>query len=396
MRPEKEFLWGDISKTSLAVCIPAFNEDSVIPVLESLRECTVSNDSGIFIFINASEYSDDRIKSINETCYEEAVDFIKSTKYPYPVWLGIHNSLPSKKAGVGLARKILMDSAVGLIEKNKRDQILLCLDADCEVSKNYLSEVSRYFKAHSKIQTASIYFEHRQSGNPAIDEGIAFYELHLRYLKLSLEWAGFPWYYHTIGSSMAVRLGTYIKCGGMNVRQAGEDFYFLHKLMPLGFGEIRDCVVYPAARLSDRVPFGTGKSLIEYQNQRIQHTYSADSFRQLKILFSNLSAGIVNAQNNWDKDLDSVVKSFFRSEGIESAMSEALQNSSEPSKTNLRFLKWFSGFRIIRYLHFLRNYGYPDVEVTAAARVFLNNAGIKVKAENIFFVFRELDRNGWN
>ena len=82
----------------------------------------------------------------------------------------------------------------------------------------------------------SIYFEHPLHGplEPKVYEAIAAYELHLRYYVQALRYAAFPYAHHTIGSSMAVRADAYAKQGGMNKRQAGEDFYFLHKIIPLG------------------------------------------------------------------------------------------------------------------------------------------------------------------
>src|SRR4029434_9989987 len=98
-----------------------------------------------------------------------------------------------------------------------------------------------------------------------IYKAIAAYELHLRYYLQALRTAGFPHGYHTIGSSMAVRARTYMEQGGMNRRQAGEDFYFLHKLIPLGgFTELNSTTVYPLPRPSNRVPFGTGRAVSEW------------------------------------------------------------------------------------------------------------------------------------
>ena len=63
----------------------------------------------------------------------------------------------------------------------------------------------------------------------------------------------------TIGSAFAVTANAYIKRGGMTRSQAGEDFYFLQTLAQIGtVGEITTTKVYPSARLSDRIPFGTG------------------------------------------------------------------------------------------------------------------------------------------
>ena len=62
-------------------------------------------------------------------------------------------------------------------------------------------------------------------------EAIMKYELYLRYYRLALEYTGHPHAYHCIGSAFAVRTLDYVAQGGMNKRQAGEDFYFLQKLI---------------------------------------------------------------------------------------------------------------------------------------------------------------------
>ena len=98
------------------------------------------------------------------------------------------------------------------------------------------------------------------------------YELHLRYLNLFSRFTGFPYAYHTIGSCFGVRAETYASQGGMNKRKAGEDFYFLHKIIPLGeFREINNTCVIPSPRESDRVPFGTGAAIGKYLFRGIRH-----------------------------------------------------------------------------------------------------------------------------
>ena len=50
--------------------------------------------------------------------------------------------LPEKEGGVGLARKIGMDLALRYFDySSDKKNILICLDADCAVEKNYLREI---------------------------------------------------------------------------------------------------------------------------------------------------------------------------------------------------------------------------------------------------------------
>lgn len=374
------------SSVSHVVCIPASGEESLVPVMRSLNKQTGQIKFGVSICINASEESAPEIWETNLKAFREAEKLLQSGAFEFPVCMELHQKLPARKAGVGLARKLAMDRACDWTN-GRADTLLFCLDADCLVAENYIQKVSEYFHLYIQIKAASVYFEHRPGDDALLNEGIALYELHLRALKQGLQWSGYPWYFHTVGSSMVVRAETYLKSGGMNTRQAGEDFYFLHKLMPLGFGEINDTCVYPATRLSERVPFGTGRSMHQYREQRIQYSYHPGIFAELRILFVHLFF----EPATWKRDISEELKSILLSEGIEAAIGEAAAHSRNAEMAVIRLKKWFSGFRIIRIMHELRDRKYPDLEVTRAAKLQLEMRGIP-GTEDLPDLFRKLDR----
>ena len=168
--------------------------------------------------------------------------------------------------GVGLARKTGMDEAVRRFNSiDNPDGVILNLDADCLVEKNYFVSVCNELLKKKDRTACSIYFEHPLSGNDFpenIYKYITLYELHLRYYFQGLAYSGFPYVFHTVGSAIAVKALPYIKAGGMNRRQAGEDFYFIQKLVPAGgYFNLNSTTVYPSPRASSRVPFGTGASI---------------------------------------------------------------------------------------------------------------------------------------
>ncbi len=156
-----------------------------------------------------------------------------------------------------------MDEAVRRFNLlNKPDGIILNLDADCRVKNNYFTAVFGEMHNRKDRTACSIYFEHPISGNEFSEEvyrSIILYELHLRYYLQGLAFTGFPYVHHTVGSAIAIKALPYIKAGGMNRRMAGEDFYFIQKLLPAGgFFNLNQTTVYPSPRSSARVPFGTG------------------------------------------------------------------------------------------------------------------------------------------
>ena len=77
-----------------------------------------------------------------------------------------------------------------------------------------------------------------------------------------------------------MRAWAYVKQGGMNRRQAGEDFYFLQKISWLGpMTELANVIVHPSPRLSDRVPFGTGRAVGGFVSNGRLTTYPLQAYR---------------------------------------------------------------------------------------------------------------------
>ena len=93
-----------------------------------------------------------------------------------------------------------------------------------------------------------------ESFEPVVYDAITQYELHLRYYLNAVRSTGYPYAYHTVGSSFTVRADVYCKEGGMNRRQGGEDFYFIQKVAQRGnFSECNATRVVASPRPSDRV-----------------------------------------------------------------------------------------------------------------------------------------------
>ncbi len=156
------------------------------------------------------------------------------------------------------ARKIGLDRALSVLDGEQDPVFLVCLDADTRVDAGYLSAVGAFFD-RVEAPGAVIDFAHQEAEDPVLREAILRYEVFLRAYVLGLRWAGSPYAFHTIGSTIACTGEAYAAVRGMSRRRAGEDFYFLNKLAKLGLvGRIGGTVVRPSPRPSLRVPFGTG------------------------------------------------------------------------------------------------------------------------------------------
>lgn len=110
------------------------------------------------------------------------------------------------------------------------------LDADTLVAPGYLTGIIRKFR-NSRVAGITLAYAHRYEGEECTEilrQAIIRYELYLRYYQQALEYCGHPYAYTCIGSAFAVRAADYVLQGGMNKRQAGEDFYFIQKLISTG------------------------------------------------------------------------------------------------------------------------------------------------------------------
>ena len=147
----------------------------------------------------------------------------------------------------------------------------------------------------------------------------------------------------------------------MNKRKAGEDFYFLQKLFPLrNFSEINTCCVYPSARNSDRVPFGTGKAIGDMLNGKEFLFYDFEIFIQLKIFFDCIkNHGFKKTASDIMNSAPPELLEFLLLNNFESKFEEIKQNVRSEETFISRFFYWFNGFLVLKAVHFLSEKYYP-------------------------------------
>lgn len=394
----------------MSVVIPTHDEPQLLLSLMSLRKCTLPKcDVEVIVVINDSEKSSEVIKAHNQSTYEQVLKWAekmnRSNRLKFiPLYC---KDLPRKHAGVGLARKIGMDEACWRFEHIHNDRgILLCFDADSRCDENYFLAVEEAFNTDSRRQACSIYFEHPIEGaeyEEEVYQAILQYELHLRYFINAQRWANFPFAFQTVGSSMAVRCDAYQAQGGMNRRQAGEDFYFLHKFIELGSGffEVNSTRVIPSPRPSRRVPFGTGKAVDEMIRCREKLlTYAPASFEDLKCFFQLIQNAAESAEkwkNVVKPKIPESIRSFLETQDFECKMEEIGQHTSSAKTFQNRFFRWFNAFLLMKYLHHARALYYPDVQVQEAAKYLLKQWNITPpdQIRDMLLLFRARDRQGW-
>jgi hypothetical protein len=296
-----------------------------------------------------------------------------------------------------------MDEAAARFNIIGKENGIICgFDADAKVASNYLKSISEHFLRNPKTPGTSIYFEHpfEQIEDKRMRSGIIQYETHLRYLIQAIRFTGFPLAFHTVGSSFAVRAAAYVKQGGMNKFKAGEDFYFLNKIIALGgFTEVNETIVLPQARVSNRVPFGTGASMAKWMDAEQEDflTYQFASFLPLKRLFENI--GIIYQQKAIPDEVltNSVLRQFLNENEMEKAIKEIYDNSSSFQSFQKRFFTWFDAFRIVKYLNFSAQVDFPKNPVKPECEKLLNALGkdlIFKSNEEMLLTYRKWDRFG--
>ncbi|HDP76151.1 MAG TPA: glycosyltransferase family 2 protein [Bacteroidales bacterium] len=395
----------------LCVVIPCFNEPNLIKSLESIAKCNLpACDVEVIVVVNFPEGSGQEVlensnKSFNVVL--EANHLWGSGRLRFHAVKAFN--LPCKQAGVGYARQIGMDEAAfRLLTVGAKQGIIACFDADSQCMPNYLAELYELWMKQPKTHACSVRYEHPLTGDefPAeVYNGIAAYELHLRYYNQASRFIGFPFAYHTVGSSMACSVEAYVKFGGMNRHQAGEDFYFLQKIIPHGyFRELDTTCVYPSPRPSNRVPFGTGRAMskLVYSQEPIS-TYRLESFLNLEPLFQNVNNFYEHSNAQTKRVIESLAQPLsdflFQVDAIK-AIENVRTNVSSPKTFKKRFFLWFDAFMLLKYMNFAaeKYYGRQPVEEQAINLLtFMGKYQTdKLNTKELLLLYREMERLEWS
>lgn len=389
------------------ICIPAYKEPKLENCIESLLQCLQPQKKVLILaLINHSEAELPEIKTQSLIQYEYFAQKYNTYKSAWcEIKIMLEPNMPQKHAGVGLARKILMDYATSIFNQlQKPNGIIVNLDADCTVSANYLIEIENYFTQNPQTNGASIYYEHPTQGtefSETIYTQITEYELHLRYYVEALRSIRYPYAYHTIGSAFAVRAKTYIQQNGMNRKKAGEDFYFLQKIIPLGhFGEINTCTVNPSPRISDRVPFGTGAAIrkqIEDAKPRY-YTYNHLSFTDLeyffKIIKTRKSAQYIQEIERELSQTENPIGAYALKDNALEDINIIFRNTATDEMFHNKLYQHFNAFWVMKYLNWSNEHIYNKIPVEEACNNFFGTTQnttywlhfLRNKQKNTFYV----------
>lgn len=391
--------------TGIIIVVPARNEPGILFLLDSLASCDEPDcKAEVIIVFNSTSGDSTECLRTNEQNLLSVEKWKLNTGSFFRLYAFNVVNTCFPKWGVGYARKTGMDEAVRRFDRiGKPEGIIVNLDADCLVAPDYFTAISREMKNPSR-SACSIYFEHPLSGVTYPERNylyISWYELHLRYFLQGMKYAGHPFAFHTVGSAVAVKAGAYIRAGGMNRRQAGEDFYFILKLIPAGgYFSLNTTAVYPSPRISLRVPFGTGATIakLSEENSGEFSTYNIKAFEDLSDFFSRSDIYFrmkTDESGAQYLQLPESIKLCLPKEEFTSKISELKNNTSGSESFKKRFFTWFNMFRIVKFMNAVHKNIYSKIPVTASAAELLAKLDPGQKWETtseLLEVYRKLER----
>ena len=163
----------------------------------------------------------------------------------------------------------------------------------------------------------------------------------------------------------------------MNKRKAGEDFYFIQKIIPLGnYYNLNTTFTIPSSRPSDRVPFGTGRTITDYikNNAKPLKTYHFKSFQDLKQFLENWEKLFyINETDafNFLNTLPESIRVFLETSDFRKHLPEIKSKTTTRDTFRKAFFRWFDAFRLMKYMHFSRDHFHPDIEIQDALELYL-------------------------
>lgn len=383
---------------SRVVVIPVLAEsESLFQTLESLAQNPAEELEGTLVVCvvnnRAEPYARVDLIADNRKVLEQLKQIVQGRR-PLAVGAGalrlayIDASSPGKelrpKMGVGEARRIGLDYALAVLCRNDLpDGLLISLDADTTVARNYLQGIREHFAAHDS-GAAVVAYAHPVPDDPHHREAILLYELFLRYHELGLRAAGSPYALPTIGSTIVVRGGAYVAAGGMNRKQAGEDFYFVQQLVKTGsVTRIDTTTVFPSPRASDRVPFGTGVGVGRFLagDGGLRTAYHPEGYLVL-------GAWLALVQDRLDAPAAELLEggaavapqlgTFLMQQGFEGVWPKLQHNAPDLPGLAAQFHRWFDGFKSLKLIHHLRDHGFPPMPLEEAVTNLLASFGVGV------------------
>ncbi len=351
------------------IALPSCNEFESLPeTLASLEKNSPDDFQKTLVIVNVNQRAsmdrNDNLATLEwlqefETPLQLAWQDHVTGEFAYP-----------EKFGVGLARHQACTAGLNFIDG---DAPVISLDADSPVNPGYLRAIFAYLRENPNFKAGHVNFSHRHCGSEAEENAIRVYETHLHQHRLRLEQANSPHAWYAIGSTIVCTKDAYRKCGGYNCkRMAGEDFYLLQQLSKTGckIFMIEDAFVYPSDRISDRVPFGTGKAVGSIIEKGSWATYDDRCYRELGKLLAAVEDNLAQSAESILKAAPQTCIAWLNERKFSDIWPKLRSNSRDEKMLRQRFHEWLDAFQTLKLIHFLSEEHFPrvDLEISRGKR----------------------------
>jgi len=332
----------------LYICLPILNEsENILELINCLQAQSYSKFTLIACVNQPENWWDDTNKNAicedNKECLNllstpqnfEIIIIDKSSK---------GNGFLGKKTGVGWARKLTMDRAAQL---GKDNDLIISIDADTHYPANYFQSLIQIFNVNHQITAHSNPYYHPLTNNDEQNHAILRYELYMRTYAIHMLLIDNPFAFSAIGSGMATSVYQYKRLGGLSPKQSGEDFYFIQKMAKSGkLSNYNSIKIFPQARFSDRVNFGTGPAMIKGRmgDWDSYPFYPPELFHRVKNTFNSFGDLFI-------KDIETPMSAFLRKQLKRESIWLPLRNNFKKKELfEKACMELVDGLRILQFL----------------------------------------------
>jgi hypothetical protein len=349
------------------IALPCCNEfDSLPETMKSLEKTAPQDYSETLIIVNVNQRA-----SMDRQNNLATLEWLQNFDTPLQLaWLNHVNGSAAygEKFGVGLARHQACSSGLPFIDNQAP---VISLDADSPVDPEYLQAIFTYLRENPEFQAGHVNFKHRHCGSEAEKQAVQVYEQHLKQHRQRLEEANSPHAWYAIGSTIVCTKEAYLKAGGYHCRRmAGEDFYLLQQLSKTGckISMIEEAFVYPSDRVSDRVPFGTGKAVGDIIETGNWLTYHPHCYRDLGRLLLAVEENLGEAAGVISEKVPPGCKAWLRERNFEDIWPKLQANARDNEMLLQSFHEWLDAFQTLKLIHHLSDNHYPRVELATSSK----------------------------
>ena len=279
--------------------------------------------------------------------------------------------------GVGLARKTGCDIAFCWMLAGTIDgDWIYSSDADAVLPRDYFNKLTL---CEPLAIAAVMPFRHVAGPDQACNLATALYELRMHHYVLGLEYANSPYAHHSLGSCLAIRASAYAKVHGFPRRSGAEDFYLLNKVSKLGpvarpGGE----PVLLQSRYSERVPFGTGPAVAKIaqapEPREAKLFYQQACFQALRAMLAavpglrkppSVELAVQLESHGLERSLAIASAAAMTHMKLEAALQHCRRQGKSDGQFQRQFHQWFDGFRTLKFVHAIRDAGWPEVSLSS-------------------------------